>query len=119
MNDEKISLRIEAEELERIDAYLAAHPEEGSRSHFIKNCVRERLMRDASGSADTVADKDTIMVRLPERLMVAVEAAVDEGWYNDAGDFIVTILRDRLKDLRAAADTAASAAAERATPGSR
>ena len=120
MNDEKISLRIEADELLRIDAYLADHPEEGSRSLFVKNCIRERLNRDAGTPA--VASKAgcvTITVELPGKLAAAVEAAVAEEYYSDVSDYIKSVLRDRMSGLREKSDKAIDAAAQRAEPGSR
>lgn len=120
MNDEKISLRIEADELERIDAYLAEHPEEGSRSLFVKNCIRERLNRDAGAPVvATKAGSVTISVELPGKLAAAVEAAVSEEYYTDVSDYIRTVLRDRMSGLRQKSDLAVDAAAQRAEPGAR
>lgn len=120
MNDEKISLRIEADELERIDAYLAEHPEEGSRSLFVKNCIRERLNRDAGTPAvATKAGCVTIAVELPGKLAAAVEAAVSEEYYTDVSDYIRMVLRERMSGLREQANVAIDAAAQRAEPGSR
>ena len=120
MNDEKISLRIDGDELERIDAYLAAHPEEGSRSLFVKNCIRERLNRDAGTPAvATKAGCVTIAVELPGKLAAAVEAAVSEEYYTDVSDYIRMVLRERMSGLREQANVAIDAAAQRAEPGSR
>ena len=120
MNDEKISLRIDGDELERIDAYLAAHPEEGSRSLFVKNCIRERLNRDAETPAvASKAGRATLTVVLTEKLAAAVEAAVTEGYYADEGEFIRTLIRDESEGLRAQSRSAIGAAAQRTEPGSR
>ena len=120
MNDEKISLRIEADELERIDAYLAEHPEEGSRSLFVKNCIRERLNRDAGTPAvASKAGNVVVTVELPGKLAAAIDAAVDEEYYADASDYIRTVLRDKMSGLREKSDKAIDAAAQRAEPGSR
>ena len=52
MDDEKISLRIGKEDLRDMDAFLAEHPELGSRSLFIRTAVREYIRRDADALAD-------------------------------------------------------------------
>ena len=122
MNDEKISLRIEADELLRIDAYLADHPEEGSRSLFVKNCIRERLNRDAGTPAvASKAGNVVIAVELPYKLAAAVEAAVDRGFYADASDFVRQIIRDseKMSDLLEQEKSVLGAAAQRAEPESR
>ena len=120
MNDEKISLRIEADELLRIDAYLADHPEEGSRSLFVKNCIRERLDRDAEVPQNvSKAGNVLLTVELPGKLAAAVEAAVTEEVYVDAAEYVRAILRDRMSGLRQKTENAIDAAAQRAEPSSR
>ena len=75
MDDEKISLRISREELQMLDSYLEKHPEEGSRSHFIKNAIRSRLDRDAQIGKDEVEEKpDGVFVELPPLLKASVDA---------------------------------------------
>ena len=120
MNDEKISLRIEADELARIDAYLADHPEEGSRSLFVKNCIRERLDRDAEVPQNvSKAGNVLLTVELPEKLAVAVEAAASQGVYLDASEYVRAILRSRMSGLLEQTENAIDAAAQRAEPTSR
>lgn len=120
MNDEKISLRIEAEELERIDSYLDAHPEAGSRSLFIKNCIRERLDRDAQVLEETPrAGPNTITVTLPGRMMASLERLVSEEFATDTSDAVNYLLRLSMRELQEAAVQTAVDGALRATPESR
>lgn len=120
MNDEKISLRIETSELERLDAYLANHPEEGSRSLFIKNAIRDRIDRDAEPVAkDKPAHIEGITVKLPERYMAFFESKVNEGYEISVESAVFGLIRDKVTELTAAGHEAAIAAAQRATPQNR
>lgn len=121
MNDEKISLRIDSDELAQIDAYLSGHPEEGSRSLFIKNAVREKIQRDAGSiAADSGAGSGatSVNVVIPLRLMAAIEALVAEGYYIDAPEAVRAAIRMQVPNMVAAEGAISSAASQRATPGS-
>ncbi len=120
MNDEKISLRIEADELDRIDSYLEKHPEAGSRSLFIKNCIRERLDRDAQVLEEPPrAGPNTITVTLPGRMMASLERLISEEYAVDYEDAVRYLLRETMRELQEAVRQTAVDGAERATPGSR
>lgn len=117
MNDEKISLRIDSEQLEQIDAYLSEHPEEGSRSLFIKNAVREKIQRDAGSPAGAsgALNGTTVSVSLPMRLIAAVEALVSEGYYMDVPEALRAMIRRQVPNMEAAEGAVSSAASQRAT----
>lgn len=120
MNDEKISLRIEGEELARIEAYLDAHPEAGgSRSLFIKNCIREKLDRDAQPVTETKTGPNTFTVTLPGRYVAALERMVAEEYAMSINDALITLLRDSMRELQEAGRQNAIDGALRATPESR
>ena len=93
MDDEKISLRISKEELQALDLYLEEHPEEGSRSHFIKNAIRSRLDRDAQAGKEEVEERpDGIFVKLPPYLKASVYALGDT-MYDSPGEYIRALIR--------------------------
>ena len=118
MNDEKISLRIEGEELARIEAYLDAHPEAGgSRSLFIKNCIREKLDRDAQPIAETRASPNTVTLTLPGRYMAALERMVAEEYATSVNDALLMLVRDSMREVQADARSAAVDGSRRAFSG--
>lgn len=82
MDDEKISLRIGGDELREIDAYLAEHPELGSRSLFIRTAVREYIRRDADVSAGPEPAGNGVFVRLTEAQMAALDALVGTIYFD-------------------------------------
>ncbi len=93
MDDEKISLRISKEELQALDLYLEDHPEEGSRSLFIKNAIRSRLDRDAQAGKGKVEEGPVgIFVELPLYLKASVDALSD-AMYASPGEYIRTLIR--------------------------
>jgi len=110
MDDEKISLRISKEELQAIDSYLSAHPEQGSRSLFIKNAIRASLNRDAQASVEKKVeeneDNGTIRIRVPPYLRASVEV-MGETMYTSVEDYICSLIRNdidadgqKAKDVR-------------------
>ena len=109
MDDEKISLRISKEELQAIDSYLSAHPEQGSRSLFIKNAIRASLNRDAQASVEKKVEEEdngTIRIRVPPYLRASVEV-MGETMYTSVEDYICSLIRNdsdadgqKAKDVR-------------------
>ena len=109
MDDEKISLRISKEELQAIDSYLSAHPEQGSRSLFIKNAIRASLNRDAQASVEKKVEEEdngTIRIRVPPYLRASVEV-LGETMYTSVEDYICSLIRNdidadgqKAKDVR-------------------
>lgn len=119
MDDEKISLRISKEELQAMDRYLEEHPEEGSRSHFIKNAIRMSLNRDAQattdiGNAETMGDDGVIHLKLPRVLQASVDSVVGEMYLSHSEYIRALILKDldadgqKARDLRERAVFAAT-----------
>ena len=120
MNDEKISLRIEAEELQRIDDYLEKHPEAGSRSLFIKNCIREYLDRDAQVIEEVPrAGPNTVTFTLPGRYMASLERMVQEEFAVDNSDAARQLFMESMRQLLEAGRETAIDGGLRATPESR
>ncbi len=120
MNDEKLSLRLESELLARIDSYLEDHPEAGSRSHFIKNCIRAGLDRDAQISGEPVkAGPDSITITLPGRYMAGLERMVAEDYCLDLRDAAETVIKESMRQLLQDAVATAIDGGQRAVPGSR
>ena len=118
MNDEKISLRIEGEELARIDSYLDGHPEAGSRSLFNKNCIREKLDRDARPIAETAkTGSNTITLTLPGRYMAALERMVADEYATSIDDAAIALLRDSMRQILDDARSAGADGAKRAYGG--
>ena len=78
MDDEKISLRIKSDELQELDAYLAEHPELGSRSLFIRTAVREFINRDACEITEEKpsAGRNCVTVQLTEPQIAAIDSMV-------------------------------------------
>ena len=111
MEDEKISLRISREELLALDLYLAKHPEKGSRSHFIKNVIRECLDRDAQVGSEKIEERraeagNDIVVKLPPYLRASVDALA-QTLYNSPEEYIRELVRrdldadgQKAKDVR-------------------
>lgn len=99
MDDEKISLRISKEELQAIDLYLSEHPEEGSRSHFIKNAIRASLNRDAQATSGkgnmSEGNRRTVVVEFPEYMM-AVMDALTETMYGSHAELIRDLVRQKM-----------------------
>lgn len=79
MDGERISLRLEPEDLEMIDDFVEQHPEFSNRSHLARIALRAFIEGD--GGSAPKPDSNRITVQLPARLRSMIEGQVEEGWY--------------------------------------
>lgn len=71
---DRITLRLERENLARIDEFLASHKEFGSRSQLCRAALQSFLDR-ARGSSDEIS------VRVPRVLLDYIDVLVNEGYF--------------------------------------
>jgi len=111
-NDPQVTIRMGTEEIQFIEDYLADHPEVGNRSLFIRNLVREYFNRDAEVEAEKAASKNDaerdvcidlpgnnkseILLNLPRRFADALRSGIEDGTYNNEGEYIRFLLKDIL-----------------------
>ena len=111
-DDARITIRMGTEDVQAIDDYLADHPEfDDNRSLFIKNMLREYFDRDAEVVAEkftpqSVAERDVcidlpgtekaeIRLSMSRRFAETLREGVRSGEYDNEGEFVRAVLRER------------------------
>jgi len=91
MDGERISLRLEKEDLELIDEFIKAHPEVSNRSQLARLAIRSYI----EGDSGLGADQDLITVELPRAARKSIEAWVTAGVYKSVADAIEKCVSER------------------------
>jgi len=97
MDGERISLRLELEDLKLIDDFIAEKPEYSSRSQLARVAIRSFI----EGTEPTVQDKkreskgNVVMVEIPRAAMKALQHAVRAGLYTTVESAIEECVRDK------------------------
>lgn len=91
MDGERISLRLEGEDLELIDAFVRKHPEFANRSHLARIALRA-FVEQASGKASAAPNQITIV--LPPMILAQLHSAVEGGTYSGLNAVIEETLRN-------------------------
>ena len=83
----RITLRLEKENLQLIDAFLEAHPDFRNRSQLCRDAVQSFIENVTQGG-------NTVTLRIPTRVLESIDHLVSSGYFNDRQDAIVEVLRD-------------------------
>jgi Arc/MetJ-type ribon-helix-helix transcriptional regulator len=99
MDGERISLRLEPEDLELLDAFIERHPEYSNRSNFARVAIRA-FIEQAEGDRTTVTakqavKKNVITVEIPRLAHETIMDSVRAGMYNSPEDAVVECIRKR------------------------
>ena len=92
MEGERISLRLEGEDLELIDEFIEGHPEFSNRSQLARKALRAFIERDG-GARVAASGKDEMVIKVPPTVRSMMDGMVEEGYYNSVEDIVVECLR--------------------------
>lgn len=92
MEGERITLRLEGEDLELIDDFIEGHPEISNRSQLARIALRAFIERDGGARVDG-SGRGEIVLRVPPAVRSIMEGMVEDGYYNSAEDIVVECLR--------------------------
>lgn len=99
MDGERISLRLEPEDLVLLDAFIEKHPEYSNRSNFARVALRAFIERlDGEPKAERVipeVKKNVLTVEIPRMAHETIMDSVRAGIYNSAEEAVVECVRDR------------------------
>ena len=110
-DDGRITLRLEKDNLEAIDEFLASHPDFRNRSQLCRDAVQSFIENRTQGG-------NAVSVQVPKRVLEAIDHLVSDGYYNDREDAIVQALREhftaeKLKEFQATKEELQKAKGER------
>ncbi len=92
LDGERITLRLEPEDLELLDSFIEKHPEYASRSQFTRVAIRS-FIEGAQGSSVTEDKDNHVVVELPRKALFVIQAMVREGIYNSVEGAIEEAVR--------------------------
>ena len=94
---ERITLRLEQEDLVLIDEYIEKHPQFSSRSHLARIAIRSLIEGDAQ--ADEVVEsspkKNMITVEIPKAIFEVMEDTIRRGEYTSFQSVIEELVRGK------------------------
>ena len=83
----RITLRLEKDNLQLIDAFLEAHPDFRNRSQLARDAVQAFIANATQGG-------NTVTLRIPAKILESIDHLVSSGYFNDRQDAVVEVLRD-------------------------
>ncbi|MEI6796176.1 MAG: ribbon-helix-helix domain-containing protein [Methanomassiliicoccales archaeon] len=91
MDGERISLRLEGEDLELIDAFVKKRPEFANRSHLARVALRAFIEQVQS---DIPVRANRITIEVPPAVLAQMQGAVDDGMYTGVSAVVEETLRN-------------------------
>jgi Arc/MetJ-type ribon-helix-helix transcriptional regulator len=92
LDNERISLRLEVEDLELIDDFVGKHPEFSNRSHLARIALRHYIEKDAANVIKP--SKDRSAVKIPGAILAIIERMVEDGYYSSVDTAIEEAVRE-------------------------
>ena len=94
---ERITLRLEQEDLVLIDEYIEKHPEYSSRSHLARIAIRSIIEGDAEAdeAVESSPKKNMITVEIPRAIFKIMEDNIMRGEYTSFQTAIEELVRER------------------------
>ncbi len=103
MDGERISLRLESEDLEILDEFIERHPEYSNRSNLARVAIREYIeTSDGINPKTRSLGEHEVIVKLPKALYNALSTLVDKGFFDSIGEVIVDCARKEYMNMNAA-----------------
>jgi Arc/MetJ-type ribon-helix-helix transcriptional regulator len=92
MDGERITMRLENEDLELLDDFIRKHPEYTSRSQLARIAIRE-FIEGAQGPQVSEEHATKVTIELPRAALYVIEGMVREGIFTSAGGAIEEAVR--------------------------
>lgn len=92
MDGERITLRLEPEDLELIDEFVKKRPEFSNRSQLARLAIRA-FIEGAQGSTASQERGARVTIEVPRAVLHILNTMVKEGYYNSIGGAIEETIR--------------------------
>ena len=93
LEGERITIRLDADDLKLIDEFIADSNEFSNRSQLARAAVRAYIELRAGGSEGTNAKPNEIVVQVPPLVLETVKQLVSEGVYSSISEAIADSAR--------------------------
>jgi len=97
LDGERISLRLEPEDLTLLDAFIEKHPEYSNRSNFARVAIRSFIEQFEGSRTTGIASKksNVITIEVPRFAHETIMTSVRAGIYNSPEEAVVECIRKR------------------------
>ncbi|MDW5563689.1 MAG: ribbon-helix-helix domain-containing protein [Methanomassiliicoccus sp.] len=105
MDGERISLRLEPEDLELLDAFIEKHPEYSNRSNFARVAIRSFIEQFEGTKTNEITKNvksNVITIEVPRFAHETIMSSVRAGIYNSPEEAIVECVRKRYINIEEA-----------------
>ena len=93
LEGERITIRLDADDLKLIDEFIASSNEFSNRSQLARSAVRAYIEMRAGGTEGTNARPNEILVQVPPLVLETVKQLVAEGVYSSVSEAIADSAR--------------------------
>lgn len=93
LEGERITLRLDAEDLKLIDDFIETSNEFSNRSQLARAAVRAYIEMRAGGTEGTTSKPNEIVVQLPPLVLDTIRQLVAEGVYTSISDAVADCAR--------------------------
>lgn len=93
LESERITLRLDADDLKLIDEFIANSNEFSNRSQLARAAVRTYIEMRAGGGQGTTSKQNEILVQIPPLVLETVRQLVNEGVYSTISEAVADAAR--------------------------
>lgn len=95
MTEERVTVRIDADLLKKIDEAVESDINIANRSHFFRVAAEEKLQSQSENIQTENAQTDIISIKMPAGLITRLEDELNGGWFSKIDEIIAASLRER------------------------
>lgn len=95
MTEERVTVRIDAELLRKIDEAVESDINIANRSHFFRVAAEEKLQSQSENIQTENAQTDIISIKMPAGLIKRLEDELNARWFSKIDEIIAASLRER------------------------
>jgi len=93
LESERITLRLDAEDLKLIDGFIASSNEFSNRSQLARAAIRAYVDMRAGGAEGTTSRQNEIIVQIPPLVLDTIKQLVAEGVYSTMSEAVADAVR--------------------------
>ena len=107
MDGERISLRLESEDLEILDEFIESHPEYSNRSNLARVAIREYIeTSDGTNPKTRSLGEREVIIKIPKALHKALSKIVDDGFFDSIEEAVIDSIRKEYLNTQEMIDVA-------------
>jgi len=93
LESERITLRLDADDLKLIDEFIATSNEFSNRSQLARSAVRAYIEMRAGGGQGTTSKPNEVLVQIPPLVLETIRQLVNEGVFSSVSEAVADAAR--------------------------